>query len=277
LAPSSTEQLFEAIDLVVGDDVGEGGGVPLNRTGARRAAQSTAGRSCSCPCRDQATGPRNAKPARTWRSILSLKGQVVQRDDHFAMTGRNGRLAAVDVDVGLTMQRQMIAELRQNDMGEQRRPRTSLFDWQRRSAPWRATIASQARPHVHGALEVGENEFSTLVDVDSAKLVVAAGRAHGASWTIVSTRRWSGKGARFEGFRFFLDGSPVSVASAGSDSAKQVRASATAAPSSNSSISSSSSSPCASSFSAERPKRVADAVDLRGVRARHRRMVVDCK
>ena len=55
---------------------------------------------------------RNAKPARTWRSIPLLKGQAVRRDDHFAMTGRNGRLAAVDVDVGLTMQRQMIAELR---------------------------------------------------------------------------------------------------------------------------------------------------------------------
>ena len=42
------------------------------------------------------------------------------------------RNALAGVDVGLTMQRQMIAELRHGDMGERRRTGASLLDRQRR-------------------------------------------------------------------------------------------------------------------------------------------------
>ena len=107
--PVPGEQLFEAIDLVVGDDVGEGGGGATEPNGraSRSAVHSRPILFLPLPGSSNGTGAlsaRNAKPARTWRSILSLKGQAVRRDDHFAMTGRNRRLAAVDVDVGMTMQ-----------------------------------------------------------------------------------------------------------------------------------------------------------------------------
>ena len=56
------------------------------------------------------------------------------------------------------------------------------------------------------------------------------GHTHGASWTIVSAGKWSGKGARVEGLRFFFDEAPVSVVSAASDSATPARASVSATP-----------------------------------------------
>ena len=73
--------------------------------------------------------------------------------------------AAAGVDVGLTMQRQMIAELRHDDMGEQRRTRTPLLDRQRRHRrldDGLARPAAHLRPHVHDALEVGGNVFEHL-------------------------------------------------------------------------------------------------------------------
>ncbi len=118
---------------------------------------------------------------------LDPRAQGFEQSGETADPARHDRTvdfnAAAGVDVGLTMQRQMIAELRHDDMGEQRWTRTPLLDRQRRH--WRlddglARPAAHLRPHVHDALEVGGNVFEhlALVRADPAELVAAAGRAH---------------------------------------------------------------------------------------------------
>ena len=97
--------------------------------------------------------------------------------------GAVDRNALAGVDVGLTMQRQVIAELRDDDVGEQRRPRPALLDRQRRHRRLDDGLAGPAahlRAHMHDALEVGSNVFEhlALVGADPAELLSAAGRAH---------------------------------------------------------------------------------------------------
>ena len=82
-----------------------------------------------------------------------------------------------------SMQRQMIAELRHDDMGEQRLARAPLFDRQGRHGRMDDRLAGSAahfRTHVHDTLEVGRNVFEhlPLVRANPAQLVSPARRAH---------------------------------------------------------------------------------------------------
>ena len=100
--------------------------------------------------------------------------------------------AAAGVDVGLTMQRQMIAELRHDDMGEQRRTRTPLLDRQRRH---RRLDDGLARPaaHLRRTCTTRLKWEGTYSSTSRSSAPIRpnlsppqAGHAHGASWTIVS-------------------------------------------------------------------------------------------
>ena len=70
------------------------------------------------------------------RSLARPFAQGFEQSSETADPARHDRTvdlnAAAGVDVGLTIQRQMIAELRHDDMGEQRRARAPLLDRQRR-------------------------------------------------------------------------------------------------------------------------------------------------
>ena len=64
---------------------------------------------------------------------------------------------AAPINVGLSMQREMIAIFGDEDVGEQRRPRASLLDRQRRHGRLHDRLAGAAthlRAHMQHALEV---------------------------------------------------------------------------------------------------------------------------
>ena len=93
-----------------------------------------------------------------------------------------GHDRAVDIDavarinLGLTMQRQMIAIFGDEDMGEQRRTRPALLDRQRRHRRLHDRLAGAAahlRAHMHDALEVRGDIFQhfALVGADPAELL----------------------------------------------------------------------------------------------------------
>ena len=101
--------------------------------------------------------------------------------------------AAAGVDAGLAMQRQMIAKLRHDDMGEQRRAWTPLLHRQRRHRrldDGLAPPAAHLRPHVHDALEVGGNEFEhlALVRADPADPRALRRRRSGTARRVVDDR-----------------------------------------------------------------------------------------
>jgi hypothetical protein len=107
------------------------------------------------------------------------RGEMAHPARHDGPVDRN---ALAGVDVGLTMQRQMIAELRHGDMGEQRRAGASLLDRQRRHRrldDGLAGAAAHLRAHMDDALEVGRHVFEhlALVGADPAELLSAASRA----------------------------------------------------------------------------------------------------
>ena len=90
--------------------------------------------------------------------------------------------AAASVNVGLAMQRQMIAIFGDEDVGEQRRTGASLLDRQRRHRRLHDRLAGAAthlRAHVQHALKVRGHVFQhhALVGADPSELRFAAGRA----------------------------------------------------------------------------------------------------
>ena len=196
--------------------------MPRAATGARRAPPSTAGRSCSCPCRDRATGQpyrRRATPSRRQRpSILRSR---LKRSGETTISIRHGERSS----------RRRGRRCRPDDAAADDR-RTSTKRRGRSSAspglPFRSATSSSAPLGRDDRLACSARILggTCMTRLKWRERIAAphAGRRRpgetcrrrrsgtGASWTIVSTRRWSGKGARFEGLRFFLDGSPVSVA-----------------------------------------------------------------
>lgn len=113
-------------------------------------------------------------------------GQRLQQRRHMADPAGHDpavdRHALASINAGLAMQRKMIAIFGDDHMSEQRRPRPSLLDRQRRHGRLNDRLAGAAahlRPHMHHALEVRGDVFRhvALVGADPAEFVPAAGRA----------------------------------------------------------------------------------------------------
>jgi len=88
-------------------------------------------------------------------------GQRLQERRHMTDPARHDGAVdlhpAAPVNVGLAMQREMIAIFGDEDVGEQRRPRASLLDRQRRHGRLHDRLAGAAahlRAHMQHALEV---------------------------------------------------------------------------------------------------------------------------